>query len=162
LRAFRLPRWLLRRAINWWPPFLGAGVRVRRFAPDYREVEVDMPLRWYNRNVFGSHFGGSLYALTDPFFVLMIAHNLPRDYLVWDKSASIDYVAPARSRVRATLRLSDADLETITRMTAGGDKHLHLFKVEVRDADDLVVARVEKIVYVRRRRTGIGQMHDAA
>ncbi len=135
---------------------------MRRFAPDYREVEVDMPLRWYNRNVFGSHFGGSLYALTDPFFVLMIAHNLPRDYLVWDKSASIDYVAPARSRVRATLRLSDADLETITRMTAGGDKHLHLFKVEVRDADDLVVARVEKIVYVRRRRTGIGQMHDAA
>jgi acyl-coenzyme A thioesterase PaaI-like protein len=112
-----------------------------------------MPLRLRNRGYFGTHFGGSLYAMTDPFFALMVLHNLPEDYVVWDKAASIDFLAPGRSRMRATFVLNDDDLERIVRMTADGDKHLHLFHVDVVDDEGLVVAKVEKIVYVRRKRT---------
>lgn len=143
------PRWL-RIGVNLWPPFLGAGIRVTRIAPDFRCVVVEMPLRLTNRNDFGTHFGGSLYAMTDPFFALMVQHNLPAGYRVWDKSASIDFVAPGRGRVRAEFRLEQDDIDAILKMTACGDKHLHLFKVDVVDAEGLVVARVEKIVYVRR------------
>jgi acyl-coenzyme A thioesterase PaaI-like protein len=150
--ARKVPARLLKTALNLWPPFLGAGIRVVRIAPDYREAIVEMPLRLYNGNLFRTHFGGSLYAMTDPFFALMVLHCLPDGYLVWDKAASIDFVAPGRSRVRAHFRLEQSDIDTILRMTAGGDKHLHLFKVDIVDADGLVVARVEKIVYVRRKR----------
>jgi acyl-coenzyme A thioesterase PaaI-like protein len=150
--ARKHPPWLLRFAMNLWPPYLGAGIRVRRIAADYREVVVEMPLRLRNRNYFGSHFGGSLYAMTDPFFALMVLHNLPDEYLVWDKAASIEFLAPGRSRMRARFVLTDDDLDRILRLTAGGDKHLHLFNVDVVDEEGLVVARVEKIVYVRRRR----------
>jgi len=136
--------------MNLWPPYLGAGIRVRRIAPDWREVAVDMPLRLRNRNYFGTHFGGSLYAMCDPFFALMTLHNLPRGYLVWDKSASIDFVAPGRSRVRATFTLTEQDLTTIRAMTDSGNKHLHLYRADVIDEESLVVARVEKIVYIRR------------
>lgn len=144
--------WLLRLAMNLWPPYLGAGIRVRRIAVDYREVVVEMPLRLRNRGYYGSHFGGSLYAMTDPFFALMVLHNLPDDYVVWDKAASIEFVAPGRSRMHAKFVLADDDIDCIVRMTANGDKHLHLFNVDVVDDEGLVVARVEKIVYVRRRR----------
>lgn len=144
------PRWL-RFGMNLWPPFLGAGIRVRRIAPDFREVRVDMSLGYGNRNYFGTHFGGSLYAMTDPFFALMVHHNLPRSYMVWDKAGSIEYVAPARGRVSATFRLEQSDIDTIVRMTADGDKHLHLFKVDVVDREGLTVAKVEKIVYARRK-----------
>jgi acyl-coenzyme A thioesterase PaaI-like protein len=150
--ARKYPPWLLRLAMNLWPPYLGAGIRVRRIAGDFREIVVEMPLRLRNRNYFGSHFGGSLYAMTDPFFALMVLHNLPGDYLVWDKAASIEFLAPGRSRMQARFVLTDDDLERIVRMTAGGDKHLHLFNVDVTDEEGLVVAKVEKIVYVRRRR----------
>jgi acyl-coenzyme A thioesterase PaaI-like protein len=150
--ARKYPPRLLRLAMNLWPPFLGAGIRVRRIAADYREIVVEMPLRFHNRNYFGGHFGGSLYAMTDPFFALMVLHNLPADYVVWDKSASIEFMAPGRSRMRATFVLTDDDLDRIVRMTAAGEKHLHLFHVDVVDDEGLVVARVEKIVYVRRRR----------
>ena len=112
-----------------------------------------LALGLFNRNYVGTHFGGSLYAMTDPFFALMVLHNLPGDYLVWDKAASIDFLAPGRSRMQARFVLTDDDLERIVRMTAGGDKHLHLFKVDVVDEEGLVVAKVEKIVYVRRRRS---------
>lgn len=143
---------LLRLGINLWPPFLGAGIRVKRIAPDFREVLVEMRLGLTNRNYVGTHFGGSLYAMTDPFFMLMVMHNLPGDYLVWDKAASIDFVAPGRGRVQARFAISQDDIDAIVRMTAEGDKHLHLFKVEVVDAEGLVVARIEKLVYVRRKR----------
>lgn len=150
--ARKMPPWLLKVGMNLWPPFAGAGIRVRDIAADYREVVVEMPLRFYNRNYFGTHFGGSLYAMTDPFFALMVLHNLPADYLVWDKAASIEFVAPGRSRMRAIFRLTQDDLDTILKMTADGDKHLHLFNLDVTDAEGLVVARVEKIVYVRKKK----------
>jgi acyl-coenzyme A thioesterase PaaI-like protein len=126
---------------------------VRRIAADFREVVVEMPLRLRNRNYFGTHFGGSLYAMTDPFFALMVLHNLPDGYVVWDKSASIEFIAPGRTTMRATFVLRQEDLDHIERMTTSGDKHLHLFNVDVVDDEGLVVARVEKIVYVRRQRS---------
>jgi acyl-coenzyme A thioesterase PaaI-like protein len=146
------PGWLKLR-VNLWPPCLGAGIRIRRIAPDYREIVVEMPLRWYNRGYHGAHFGGSLYAMCDPYFALMVLHNLPDEYMVWDKAASIDFVVPGRSRVTATFRLSEEDLAAIRRLTDTGDKHLHVFRTDVVDGEGLVVARVEKIVYVRRKRT---------
>jgi acyl-coenzyme A thioesterase PaaI-like protein len=145
--------WLFRLRLNLWPPFVGAGIRVRRIASDFREIVVEMPLRFYNRGYHGTHFGGSLYAMTDPFFALMVLHNLPEEYVVWDKAASIEFIAPGRSRLRTTFRLEQEDLDRILRMTAGGDKHLHLFSVDVVDGEGLVVARAEKIVYVRKKRS---------
>ena len=150
--ARKRPFWLLRLAMNLWPPYLGAGIRVRRIAADFRDIVVEMPLRLRNRGYFGTHFGGSLYAMTDPFFALMVLHNLPDDYVVWDKAASIEFLAPGRSRMRARFVLTGEDLERIVRLTAGGDKHLHLFNVDVVDDEGRVVAKVEKIVYVRRKR----------
>jgi len=79
-----------------------------------------------------------------------VHHNLPRGYMVWDKAGSIEYVAPGRGRVSATLTLAQSDIDTILRMTATGDKHLHLFKADVVDREGLVVAKVEKIVYARK------------
>lgn len=143
-------RWLM----NLWPPFLGAGIRVRHIGADFRTVLVDMRLGVGNRNHAGTHFGGSLYAMTDPFFGLMLLHNLGAGYAVWDKAGSIDYVAPGRGRVWARFELNADDLAQVIRMTDSGDKHLHLFKVDIKDGDGMVVARVEKIVYVRRKRTG--------
>jgi acyl-coenzyme A thioesterase PaaI-like protein len=113
-----------------------------------------MRLRWYNRNSHSTHFGGSLFAMTDPFFGLLVRRNLPSGYVVWDRSTSIDFVAPGRGRVWARFELSDAELEKILRMTADGDKHLHLFKVDVCDDDGLTIARIEKLIYVRKGRAG--------
>jgi acyl-coenzyme A thioesterase PaaI-like protein len=80
---------LLLRTINAWPPFLGAGIRVTRLGP--HAVDVEMKLRFWNRNYVGTHFGGSLYAMTDPFFMLMLIENLGPEYIVWDKTATIRF-----------------------------------------------------------------------
>jgi acyl-coenzyme A thioesterase PaaI-like protein len=144
------PGWQ-RFGMNLWPPFLCAGIRVEYIAPDWRAATVALRPRWFSRGAAGTHSGGALVAMTDPFFALMLRHNLPPGYAVWDQAASIDFVAPGRGRVWARFELTARDLQHILAMTADGDKHLHLFKVDVLDGEALVVARVEKLVYVRRR-----------
>ena len=141
---------MLRRGIGWWPPFLGAGIRVRSLSDDFREVKVEMRLGLLNRNYVGTHFGGSLYAMTDPFFMIMLLHNLGGDYLVWDKSGSIEYVAPGRGRVRAHFQLTEQRIAELRTQAEGGEKLLPEFQVEVRHAnDDSLVALVRKTLYVR-------------
>lgn len=140
---------LLRRGMDWWPPFLGAGIRVRRLDEDFREAVVELRLGRLNRNYVGTHFGGSLYAMTDPFFMIMLLHNLGGDYLVWDKSGSIEYVAPGRGTVHAHFHLTEERIAEIKAQAAAGEKVLPEFTVDVKNASGGIVARVRKILYVR-------------
>ncbi|AXE28726.1 tetrameric acyl-CoA thioesterase [Chromobacterium phragmitis] len=146
-----LPIWLIKLLFNLWPPFLGAGIRVRELSPDFRQAEVRLKLGLGNRNYVGTHFGGSLYAMTDPFYMLMLLRQLGGDYYVWDKAGRIDYIKPGRGVVRALFHLSDEQLADIRERTAAGDKYLPEMTVEIRDADDELVATVHKTLYVRKK-----------
>ena len=139
----------LRWGMNLWPPFLGAGIRVRSIAADWREVVVELRQRLLNRNYVGTHYGGSLFSMTDPFYALMLMHLLGERYLIWDQAASIEFVAPGRGTVRAVFRLGEEDVEAIRARAASGEKVLPEFDVEVRDAAGALVARVHKTLYVR-------------
>ena len=112
---------LLRFAMNLYPPFLGAGIRVRHIAGDFREVRVRMGLNRLNRNYVGTQFGGSLYAMTDPFFMLMLMENLGRDYVVWDKAANIEFVSPGKGPVHAHFSIDQKLLDEVRERTAGGE-----------------------------------------
>jgi hypothetical protein len=141
----------LRRWVNLWPPFLGAGIRVIRIAPDMKAVDVEMKLRWWNANYVGTHFGGSLYAMTDPFYMLMLMANLGRDYIVWDKAGSIRYRRPGRGTVRAEFRISDAQLNDIREKLKTLPKYEPMFQVEVKDEHGTVMAEVEKLLHIRKK-----------
>lgn len=142
---------LFRRAMNLWPPFLGAGIWVQHISGDWRTVVVTLTRRWYNRNVMGTHFGGSLYAMTDPFYMLMLIQNLGKHYVVWDQSARVEFVRPVKQRVEAAFHLDQARIDRIVRRAADGEKHFEDFIIEVMDGSRTVVAKVTKTVYVRKK-----------
>lgn len=150
---------ILRHGMNLWPPFLFAGIHVAAISPDWRHARVELRMRLWNRNYVGTHFGGSLFAMTDPFWMLLLMRLLGREYYVWDQSGAIDFLKPGRGTVSARFDIDDAVLAEIRQATAGGAKYLHWFENEVVDAGGEVVARVRKQVYVRRkpdRRPGQG------
>jgi len=149
MRNVKLGSGSLRLLMNLWPPFIGAGIHVERIAPDYTEAQVRMRMGLLNRNYMGTHFGGSLYAMTDPFFALLIMHQLGRRYVVWDKASAIDYQLPGRGTVRATFRITPEQIDVIRQATANGDKHEPTFSVDVLNRQGEVVARVDKTIYVR-------------
>lgn len=135
--------------MSWWPPLRGAGIRVREISPDWHYVRVDLRLGLLNRNYVGTHFGGSLFAMTDPFHVLMLLHVLGPGYRVLDHSAEIEFLKPGRGRVTAEFRLDPAHVARLRQEAADGSKLLPEFLVEVKDATGEVVARVRKRIYVR-------------
>ena len=143
---------LLKLRLMLYPPYLGTGIAVERISPDFREITVRMKLRWYNRNWFGNHFGGSLYAMTDPFFALMLIHILGSDYRVTDRAGFIEYRAPGRGTVTARFVIDEETLEDIRTHTRSGDSYFPQLTVEVTDERGNVVARVVKTLYVRRKR----------
>ncbi|MCA6063949.1 DUF4442 domain-containing protein [Thalassolituus marinus] len=152
----KLTNWLtsangMRRIMNVYGPYLGAGVKVNYVAKDFREAEVTMKLRWYNRNYVGTHFGGSLFSMIDPFYMLLLMNTLGRDYVVWDASASIDFIRPGRGVVKARFVLTDAMLNDIYEATANGEKYLPSYEVNITDEDGELVARAIKTLYIRRK-----------
>jgi acyl-coenzyme A thioesterase PaaI-like protein len=138
------------KALNFYPPFLGAGIRVRR-GTDGRSYDVRMKLSPLNRNFVGTHFGGSLYAMCDPFFMLILIPALGRDYVVWDKAAAIRFLRPGRGTVRAAFHIPEDRIEEIRRSADADGKAEPLFTVRVLDETGETVAEVEKTLYVRRR-----------
>ena len=142
----------LRRILNLWPPFLFAGIRVLEISDDMRHARAVLKRHWYNRNFVGTHFGGSLFAMTDPFWMIMTLYRLGEDYIVWDKSAEIEFVEATKAPVYAEFRLDYATIEEIRAASAGGEKYLRWFETEVRTAEGQVVARIRKQLYVRRKR----------
>lgn len=135
-----------------WPPFLFAGIRVTHIADDFRYARVELRERWYNRNYVRTHFGGSLFAMTDPFWMIMVLRRIGSDYLVWDQAGEIQFLKPGKGTVVAEFNLDDAVVEELRAAAAGGEKVLRWFDVDVRNAAGEVVARVRKQIYVRRKR----------
>jgi hypothetical protein len=144
----------LRRAFNVWPPFLFCGIRVEVIAADWRYARVRLKLAWYNRNYVRTQFGGNLFSMTDPFWMILTLEALGRDYVVWDKAGAIEFVAPGRQDVYAEFHLDDTVLDEIRDATVSGEKYLRWFETEVKTADGEIVARVHKQIYVRRKRAG--------
>jgi hypothetical protein len=141
---------LMLRLVNLWPPFAATGIHVR-WGPDMKSVDVEMKLRFWNRNFVGTHYGGSLYSMTDPFYMLMLIKNLGPGYVVWDKAASIRFRKPGKGKVRAEFRLTDAQLDDIREPLNTLPKYEPTFKVEVKDQAGEVVAEVEKVLHIRKK-----------
>jgi acyl-coenzyme A thioesterase PaaI-like protein len=141
--------WLIRR-LSFYPPYLGAGIRVRA-APDLRTFTVRMGLHRWNRNYVGTHFGGSLYTMCDPFFMLILFEALGNGYVVWDKEATIRFRRPGRGKVSATFHIPQERIDEIRTAADAGGKVEPTFRAEVIDEAGELIAEVEKLLYVRRK-----------
>ena len=108
----------LRRGLNLWPPFLAASVHVDRISADFREFDVSLRMRPWSRNYVGTQFGGSLFAMCDPWWMLGALRCLGDEYIVWDKAGEIDFVSPGRTDVRTSIRITDELLDGIRAATA--------------------------------------------
>ncbi|WP_199100346.1 DUF4442 domain-containing protein [Dyella sp. ASV21] len=138
-----------RRLMNLWPPFLFNSIRVQYVSEDWSELRVVLRLRPWNRNYVRTQFGGNLFAMTDPFWMLLAMHQLGNDYFVWDKAGTIDFVAPGREDVYAHFKLEPAVVNELRRDAADGEKVLRWFDVDITTRSGEVVAKVRKQLYVR-------------
>lgn len=137
--------------INFWPPFWGAGIRVKEVDKQFTDLTVELKMNSWNKNYVGSHYGGSIYSMTDPFYMLMLIENLGRDYIVWDKAADIRFKQPGYGKLTAHFNLTAEKIAEIKKSADENYKVEPKFLVQVKNEKGEVVAEVDKTLYVRRK-----------
>jgi hypothetical protein len=150
------PKWFKRFLLkiwNVWPPFLGSGITVHILTQDLRQVEVRLKLRFWNKNFFGTQYGGSLFSMTDAMYSVMLIENLGPGYVVWDKSATIRYLKPGRTNVKANFEITQSDIDKITSQLNEVEKMDWHKPVQIYDTHQNLVAEVDKVIYIRRKTT---------
>ncbi len=145
-----MKNWMLK-FMNFWPPFMGAGIKVKKVGEDFRDIDVELNMRFWNRNYVGTHYGGSIYSMTDPFYMLMLIQNLGKDYIVWDKAATVRFLKPGYGKVTAHFNLSAERLAEIKKAADENYKTEPTFTVQIKNSQGEVVAEVDKVLYVRRK-----------
>lgn len=142
---------ILLRLMRFWPPFLGAGVRVKSFKPDFTTIVIQMKMHFWNRNYVGTHFGGSIYSMTDPFYMLMLMQLLGKGYIIWDKSASIRYKIPAKGNLYAKFELSQEQIEKIRAEVEERGKIQPEFHIPITNEANEIVAIVNKVISIAKK-----------
>lgn len=145
-----LPKMIMWR-INTYAPYLGAGVKMTELDLVKGRCSVAMPLTSLNKNVVGTQFGGSLYSMVDPFYMLLLMQMLGDDYVVWDKASHIDFVAPGKSKVTASMHISQKELATIKTLAETGSAVFRDYEIDILDEEQKIVATVTKTLYIRLR-----------
>jgi len=143
----KLRRW----ALNFFPAYRGTGGRVTYISDDYAEVHVRLPLSWRTRNYVGTIYGGSMYGAVDPVYMIMLIKMLGRDYVVWDKAASIRFRRPGRTTLSAKFVLDSSEVESIKSELRVRKSVDRVYRVDLVDDAGKVHAQVEKTLYIARR-----------
>ncbi|WP_435526240.1 PaaI family thioesterase [Microbacterium elymi] len=135
-----------------WIPNLCSGIRVRRFADDWTSATVELHVNPITRNYVKTAFGGSMSAMTDPYFFMLVMHQIGRDYVVWDTKGEIEFRKPGRGVLTARFEVPPAKIAELRERAHGGAKVLEWFETDITDAEGDVVAHVRREVYVREKR----------
>jgi acyl-coenzyme A thioesterase PaaI-like protein len=143
---------VLMRLVNLYPPYLGAGVRVTHPKDDPHTIVVRLGLHWWNKNLFGTQFGGSLYSMCDPQFVFVVLRCLGPGYLVWSKAARIEFLRPGRGDVTARIHVPPEKIEEIRAAADRGERVEPELVAEVVGEDGDMVARVTATLWVKKKR----------
>ena|SRR3989338_8237914 len=146
-----IPKSKLLKLFNFWPPFFASGIRIKKLSPDFHAVDVEMKLRFWNKNYVGTHYGGSLYSMTDPFYMLMLIEILGPNYVVWDKAATIHFKRPGKGVVSAQFRLSQHQIEEIKNVLEMHPKYEPVFTVHVLDREQKIVCEVIKTLHIKKK-----------
>ncbi len=150
LKPLTLKYRILYKIWNFWPPFLGAGIWIKDFSFNFTWVDVCLKKRWWNTNVVGVQFGGSIYAMADPFLMMILLHHLSDDYVIWDKAATVLFLKPGKTNLHARFEITEAMMNHIkNEVVSGNGRYDWTTTIQIKDETGLVVADVEKVIYLR-------------
>lgn len=135
-----------------WAPNFFSGIRIQRFSDDWTHATVELHVNRITRNYVKTAFGGSMSAMTDPYFFMLVMHQLGRDYVVWDTRGEIEFLKPGRGVLTAEFDVSPEKVAELRKRAKGGAKVLEWFETVITDRDGAVVAKVRREVYIREKK----------
>jgi hypothetical protein len=134
--------------MNWYPMYFGTGGKILFWSSDFQEVHLRLRLNLWTYNYVGTIYGGSLFSASDPFYMLMWLNILGKNYVVWDKSASIRFRRPARKTVYTKYLISNAMIDDIKQQVLEKQEISIPFTIQWLDTEGVVHAEIERMIYI--------------
>jgi acyl-coenzyme A thioesterase PaaI-like protein len=139
---------LIRYGFNLHPAYRRTGGRVDYVSPDLTTIRVRVPLNRGTRNLVGTIFGGSLFAITDGPHPFLLILALGRDYVIWDKAASIQYKRPGRTTLYGDCTITAEEIAKVKDILTRQPEVDRVYRVELKDENGVVHSVVERTVYI--------------
>lgn len=136
---------------NFWPPFFGAGIKIDEMSKDLFHVRMRLKLRFWNRNIVGTQYGGSIYSMTDPIYMTLLMNHLGRDYVVWDKAATVRFLKPGKTDLTADFRMTPEEIAELRARLEAEPKLDWERDIQLKNAAGETVAEVHKVIHIRKK-----------
>jgi len=145
--ATKFMRW----GFNYFPSFRGTGGKIVYIFGDWREVRIKLPLTWRTRNYVGTIYGGSCMPPLTP-FTWWCSSRFTGPSTPYGTKLQPS-VLKNRVRARCTRRSASRARKSsiIKTALASAPSVERIYHVELRDAQHVVCASIEKTVYIRRK-----------
>lgn len=137
-----------RHGLNFWPCIRGGGGKVTFISEDFTKLIVRLKLNWRSLNLVGTIYGGSMYASTDPMYMLMLMEILGPEFVVWDKGCTIRFKKPATAAIQANFEITPAMLADVRENVAKNREYAFTWKVEFKDSQNIIYSEFDKVLYV--------------
>ena len=133
---------------NWSPMYKRSCGKIVRVSKDLHTVRIKIPLSYKNKNYMGSIFGGSLFAATDPIYMIQLMQILGKEYVVWDKASVIRFKKPAYSVAYADFHFTSDEIAEIQQRVIS-EKEVNFVKyLQITDSNQNVFTELEKTIYI--------------
>lgn len=138
---------LWRFGVNVWPCIWCTGSAVQFVSGDFKELHLRLKLNIRTRNRVGTVFGGSMYSSVDPYFMLMFMQVLGKDYVVWDKAASMKFVRPVTGTIKTRFLISDELVKDVKHHIELRGEYTFDLPLHYEDEQGKVYATFTKTIY---------------
>ena len=133
---------------NLFPTYRRTGGRICFLSNDWKEVHINLGLNWTTRNYVGSVFGGCLFGALDPIYMIQLIHILGKEYVVWDKSATIKFIKPVKKTVFARFIITNELINEIRTIIAEKKKFMFDLTVTFQDEKESIYAESVRTIFV--------------
>lgn len=112
-------------------------------------VRLTLGIRTNNR--VGTVYGGSIYSSIDPHFMLLFMEVLGKDYVVWDKAASVKFVKPIITSVKCRIALNPEIIQQVRDRVDQQQEFQIDLPLQYEDNEGNVYAVFTKTIYVAQK-----------
>lgn len=140
---------LFKYGFNFNPAYRKSTGLVYFVSNDLLTIKIKIPLSYKNSNYVGTMFGGAMSSATDPIYMIQLIQILGDDYVVWDKSASIQFKRPGNKTLFANFIITNKFLNQIKNDIKQYNEKDYSLKVNLTDRDGKTTyAEVERVIYI--------------
>ena len=134
---------------NLSPMYRRSTAKITHVSKDLCTVKIKLPLSYKNKNYVNSIFGGSMFSAVDPIPMIQLMHLIGDAYIVWDKTAEISFLRPAKEDLYADFLCTHEEVEEVKKSLAQKNELAIVKTTLLTNKDKTVVyCKVQKTIYV--------------